>query len=59
MATKKRKTKRPGSKKSANNKLSRQGSEIMRIAKRIRKANPKKKWITCVKEAGKEFKKQA
>ena len=39
-------------------KLSSQGSEIMRIAKRIRKANPRKKWTTCVKEAGKEFKKK-
>ena len=39
-------------------KLSSQGSEIMRIAKRIRKANPRKKWTTCVKEAGKEYKRK-
>lgn len=37
-------------------KLASQGSEIMRIAKRIRKANPRKKWTTCVSEAGKEYK---
>ena len=54
MATRKRKTK----KKMTRSKLSSQGSEIMRIAKRIRKANPRKKWTTCVKEAGKEYKRK-
>ena len=39
-------------------KLGKQGSEIMRIAKRIRNTNPRKKWTTCVKEAGKEFKRK-
>lgn len=36
--------------------LSKQGSTIMAIAKKIRKANPRKKWTTCVKEAGKKYK---
>jgi hypothetical protein len=58
MATKKRKTKRSTGKRMTKSKLSSQGSEIMRIAKRIRKANPRKKWTTCVKEAGKEFKRK-
>jgi len=49
--------KKPRSK-MTKSKLSSQGSEIMRIAKRIRKANPRKRWTTCVKEAGKEFKKK-
>lgn len=57
MATKRRSTKKTTGR-MTKSKLSSQGSEIMRIAKRIRKANPKKKWITCVKEAGKEFKKR-
>lgn len=56
MATKRSKTKRSGTR-MTKSKLSNQGSEIMRIAKRIRKANPRKKWTTCVKEAGKEWKK--
>jgi hypothetical protein len=37
-------------------KLSTMGKSIMAHAKRIRKANPKKAWTTCVKEAGKAFK---
>ena len=57
MATKRRKTKKT-KKRMTSSRLSSQGSEIMRIAKRIRKANPRKKWTTCVKEAGKEFKKR-
>ena len=36
--------------------LSTQGKSIMRIAKQIQKANPRKKWTTCVKEAGKKWK---
>jgi len=36
--------------------LGQQGKEIMKIAKRIRKNNPRKKWTTCVKEAGKKYK---
>ncbi len=36
-------------------KLSSMGKSIMAEAKRIRKANPRKKWTTCVKEAGKKF----
>lgn len=38
--------------------LASQGSEIMRIAKRIRRENPRKKWTTCVSEAGKEYRKK-
>lgn len=57
MATKRRKTRKSGTR-MTKSKLSNQGSEIMRIAKRIRKANPRKKWTTCVKEAGKEFKRK-
>ncbi len=34
------------------------GSEIMKIAKQIRKNHPNKKWTQCVKEAGKEWKKK-
>ncbi|OQC45632.1 MAG: hypothetical protein BWX59_01077 [Bacteroidetes bacterium ADurb.Bin028] len=34
------------------------GKSIMTKAKQIRKANPNKKWTTCVKEAGKAFKKK-
>jgi hypothetical protein len=37
-------------------KLSSQGKTIMSIAKAIRKANPRKKWTTCVKEAGQKYK---
>jgi hypothetical protein len=33
------------------------GSKIMRKAKAIRRANPSKKWQTCVKEAGKFYRK--
>lgn len=36
--------------------LSEQGSKIVSKAKQIRKANPKKKWTTCMKEAGKALK---
>jgi hypothetical protein len=39
-------------------KLSAQGSKIMNKAKAIRKASPGKKWQTCVKEAGKSFRKK-
>ena len=56
MATRK-KTKR-SAKKVVKSKLGQQGTEIMKIAKRIRKDNPRKKWTTCVKEAGKEFKRK-
>ena len=38
--------------------LSAQGKRLMAEAKRIRKAAPGKKWTTCVKEAGKKFKKK-
>lgn len=36
--------------------MSAMGKEITNEAKRIRKANPKKKWTTCMKEAGKKYK---
>jgi len=39
-------------------KLSAQGKTIMSIAKAIRKANPRKKWSTCVKEAGQKYKRR-
>jgi len=35
-----------------------QGKRLMNEAKRIRKASPAKKWTTCVKEAGKKFRKR-
>lgn len=38
--------------------LSKTGSEIMSMAKKIRRANPKKKWTDCVKQAGKEWKRK-
>ncbi len=38
-------------------KLGSQGKKIMAEAKRIRKKSPRKKWQTCVKEAGKNLKK--
>ncbi len=34
------------------------GSEIMTIAKQIRKKSPSKKWTDCVKQAGKEWKRK-
>lgn len=59
MAKKRKTPKRTISKRRTNKtKLASQGSEIMRIAKRIRKANPRKKWTTCVSEAGKEYKRK-
>jgi len=39
-------------------KLRKTGTEIMAIAKRIRKKNPRKKWTECVKAAGKEWKRK-
>ncbi len=36
--------------------LSAMGSRIMAKAKKIQKDNPRKKWQTCVKEAGKACK---
>ena len=38
--------------------LSAMGKKITTEAKRIRKASPKKKWTTCMKEAGKKLKKK-
>ena len=38
--------------------LSAMGKKITTEAKRIRKANPGKKWTTCIKEAGKNFKRK-
>ncbi len=63
MATKKkttgkRTTKKRSTKSRSKARLASQGSEIMDIAKRIRKKNPGKKWTTCVKEAGKEYKRK-
>ena len=37
-------------------KLKAMGSQIMTMAKKIRNASPTKKWTTCVKEAGKAYK---
>jgi len=39
-------------------KLSSMGSEIMKIAARIRKSNPRKMWKDCVKQAGAEYRKK-
>ena len=39
-------------------KLAKTGKDIMTLAKRIRKKNPRKKWTTCVKEAGREWKRK-
>ena len=36
--------------------LSAMGKKLTSEAKRIRKANPGKKWTTCMKEAGKRLK---
>jgi len=38
--------------------LSAMGKKITSEAKRIRKASPNKKWTTCMKEAGKKFKRK-
>ena len=40
-------------------KLSSMGHSIMSKAKEIRRKSPKKKWTTCVKEAGRSFRKSA
>lgn len=37
--------------------LSAMGKAITGEAKRIRKASPNKKWTTCMKEAGKKYRK--
>ncbi len=59
MAKRRKTSKRTTSKRRmSKSKLASQGSEIMRIAKRIRKANPRKKWTTCVSEAGKEYRRK-
>lgn len=42
---------------SAKTKLAKAGTAIMTAAKKIRKENPRKKWTTCVKEAGLKYKK--
>ena len=34
------------------------GSTVMSIAKKIRKSNPGKKWTSCVKAAGAEYRKK-
>jgi len=39
-------------------KLATTGKQIMAMAKKIRKDNPRKKWTTCVKEAGREWKRK-
>jgi hypothetical protein len=56
MARKRKSTRKSGYRSKKN--IGTQGSEIMKIAKRIRRDNPRKKWTTCVKEAGKEWKKR-
>jgi len=42
--------------KMTKSKLSANGKRITNKAKQIRKANPGKKWTTCMKEAGKALK---
>lgn len=44
--------------KRSNKRVASMGKSIMAKAKQIRKANPNKKWTTCVKEAGKSLKKK-
>lgn len=53
MAKAKKKTK-----KMTNAKLGAMGKKITSEAKRIRSKSPGKKWITCMKEAGKKMKKK-
>ncbi len=56
MATKKRKTVKKSTGRAKNNsKIASIGKKIMTTAKAIRKANPRKKWTTCVSEAGKAY----
>ncbi len=52
------KAKKRVAKKVTTSKLAKTGSQIMTIAKRIRKQSPNKKWTDCVKAAGKEWKKK-
>lgn len=40
----------------SNKKLASRGKQIMKLAKGIQKQYPRKKWTTCVKEAGKIWK---
>lgn len=42
---------------SAKTKIASIGKKIMTEAKKIRKASPRKKWTSCVAEAGRKFKK--
>lgn len=44
-------------KKTGSKKIGAAGKTIMNMAKAIRKQAPGKKWTTCVKEAGKQYKK--
>lgn len=53
--TVKRKSTAGKSKKSKNTKIGSFGKRIMAKAKLIRKANPRKKWTTCVSEAAKKL----
>ena len=69
MATKKRKpakkktaakkpVKKTTTKRTISAKAKKAGSEVMAMAKKIRKAHPGMKWTTCVKNAGAEYRKK-
>jgi len=47
-----------GVKRSISAKAKSAGAEVMRIAKGIHKASPNKKWASCLKEAGLQYRKK-
>jgi hypothetical protein len=56
--TKKTTAKKSGKKRTISAKAKKAGSEVMAMAKKIRKASPGKKWPACVKAAGVEYRKK-
>lgn len=55
MANRKSTTTRSPKQKAAAKKVQAIGSQIIKIAKGIQKKSPGKKWVTCMKEAGKVY----
>jgi len=53
-----KKTGLKGVKRTISPKAKRAGTLVMKIAKAIHKASPNKKWTSCVKEAGAEYRKK-
>ena len=47
-----------GVKRKASAKAKSGSTEVMRIARGIHKASPNKKWASCMKEAGAEYRKK-